>query len=149
MTAQPASTFSAPLTAISTTNAPGAVGPYSQAVRTGDLLFVSGQLPIDPATGVFALGGIGAETTQSLRNAEAILLEAGTSLDNVVKTTVLVTDLADFAEINAAYGAVFTGPVQPARAAYQVAALPMGARVEVELVAACRPVDSVEETSRA
>ncbi|RFA17037.1 reactive intermediate/imine deaminase [Subtercola boreus] len=127
------------LTAITTSRAPAAVGPYSQAVRVGDLLFVSGQLPLDPATGTFVEGGIGALTTQSLRNAEAILLEAGTTLSNVVKTTVLVADLADFAEVNAAYAAVFTGPVLPARAAYQVAALPMGARVEVELVAACPP----------
>ncbi|MDF2443573.1 MAG: 2-iminobutanoate/2-iminopropanoate deaminase [Subtercola sp.] len=127
------------LTAISTTAAPAAVGPYSQAVRVGDRLFVSGQLPIDPATGTVGAGAIGALTTQSLRNAEAILIEAGTTLSNVVKTTVLVADLADFAEVNAAYAAVFTGPVLPARAAYQVAALPMGARVEIELVAACPP----------
>lgn len=128
--------------AIATPDAPAAVGPYSQAVRLGDLVFVSGQLPIDPATGAFATGGIGAETTQALRNAEAILAAAGSSIDLVVKTTVLTTSLADFAEINAAYAAVFTGSVLPARAAYQVAALPMGARVEIELVAARNPLSS-------
>jgi 2-iminobutanoate/2-iminopropanoate deaminase len=124
------------ITAINTADAPAAIGPYSQAVRVGDLLFVSGQLPIDPTTGEFAGPGVREEAVQSLRNAAAILAEAGTSMDRVVKTTVLLADIADFAVVNEAYAEAFTGAVLPARAAYQVAALPRGARVEIELIAA-------------
>jgi 2-iminobutanoate/2-iminopropanoate deaminase len=124
------------LIAISTDAAPAAIGPYSQAVRVGELLFVSGQLPIDPATGEFAGPGVREEAVQSLRNAAAILAEAGTSMRRVVKTTVLLADIADFAIVNEAYAKAFDGAVLPARAAYQVAALPKGARVEIELIAA-------------
>jgi 2-iminobutanoate/2-iminopropanoate deaminase len=124
------------LIAISTDAAPAAIGPYSQAVRVGELLFVSGQLPIDPATGEFAGPSVREEAVQSLRNAAAILAEAGTSMGRVVKTTVLLADIADFAIVNEAYGEAFDGAVLPARAAYQVAALPKGARVEIELIAA-------------
>jgi 2-iminobutanoate/2-iminopropanoate deaminase len=124
------------MTAINTDAAPSAIGPYSQAVRVGDLLFVSGQLPIDPATGEFAGPGVREEAVQSLRNAAAILTEAGTRMDRVVKTTVLLADIADFAVVNEAYAEAFDGAVLPARAAYQVAALPKGARVEIELIAA-------------
>jgi 2-iminobutanoate/2-iminopropanoate deaminase len=124
------------ITAIETAAAPAAIGPYSQAVRVGDLLFVSGQLPIDPATGEFAGPGVREEAAQSLENARAILAAAGSSMERVVKTTVLLTDIADFAIVNEAYAEAFTGAVLPARAAYQVAALPKGARVEIELIAA-------------
>jgi 2-iminobutanoate/2-iminopropanoate deaminase len=124
------------ITAIETAAAPAAIGPYSQAVRVGDLLFVSGQLPIDPATGEFAGPGVREEAVQSLENARAILAAAGSSMERVVKTTVLLTDIADFAIVNEAYAEAFTGAVLPARAAYQVAALPKGARVEIELIAA-------------
>ena len=122
--------------AIATDTAPAAIGPYSQAVQVGGLLFVSGQLPIDPATGEFAGPGVREEAAQSLANAAAILTAAGTSMDRVVKTTVLLADIADFAVVNEAYAAAFGGAVLPARAAYQVAALPKGARVEIELIAA-------------
>jgi 2-iminobutanoate/2-iminopropanoate deaminase len=122
--------------AIDTAAAPAAIGPYSQAVRVGELLFVSGQLPIDPATGEFAGPGVREEAVQSLANARAILAAAGSSMHRVVKTTVLLTDIADFAIVNEAYAEAFTGAVLPARAAYQVAALPRGARVEIELIAA-------------
>jgi 2-iminobutanoate/2-iminopropanoate deaminase len=122
--------------AIDTAAAPAAIGPYSQAVRVGELLFVSGQLPIDPATGEFAGPGVREEAVQSLANARAILAAAGSSMQRVVKTTVLLTDITDFAIVNEAYAEAFTGAVLPARAAYQVAALPKGARVEIELIAA-------------
>ncbi|MCU1542666.1 MAG: TdcF [Microbacteriaceae bacterium] len=122
--------------AIDTAAAPAAIGPYSQAVRVGELLFVSGQLPIDPATGEFAGPGVREEAVQSLANARAILAAAGSSMHRVVKTTVLLTDIADFVIVNEAYAEAFTGAVLPARAAYQVAALPRGARVEIELIAA-------------
>ena len=122
--------------AIATDTAPAAIGTYSQAVRVDGLLFVSGQLPIDPATGEFAGPGVREEAAQSLRNAAAILAAAGTSMDRVVKTTVLLADIADFAVVNEVYAEAFGGEVLPARAAYQVAALPKGARVEIELIAA-------------
>jgi 2-iminobutanoate/2-iminopropanoate deaminase len=122
--------------AIDTAAAPAAIGPYSQAVRVGELLFVSGQLPIDPATGEFAGPGVREEAVQSLENARAILDAAGSSMERVVKTTVLLADIADFAVVNEAYAEAFGGAVLPARAAYQVAALPRGARVEIELIAA-------------
>lgn len=124
------------ISAVSTSAAPAAIGPYSQAVQTGGLVFVSGQLPIDPATGEFAGPDVADEAAQSLRNAAAILEAAGSGLDQVVKTTVLLTDIADFAVVNEVYARFFTGSVLPARAAYAVAALPKGARVEIEMVAA-------------
>jgi 2-iminobutanoate/2-iminopropanoate deaminase len=125
-----------PLHAVHTDAAPAAIGPYSQAVRVGDLVFVSGQLPIDPSTGDFAGPGVREEAAQALRNGAAVLEAAGSSVQLVVKTTVLLADIADFATVNEAYAEVFSGGVLPARAAYQVAALPRGARVEIEFVAA-------------
>jgi 2-iminobutanoate/2-iminopropanoate deaminase len=131
-----ASTDADELVAITTPHAPAAIGPYSQAVRVGGLLFVSGQLPIDPATGEFAGSGAREQATQSLRNAVAILEAAGTSADRVAKTTVLLTDMDDFATVNEVYSEFFAGAVLPARAAFAVAALPKGARVEIEMIAA-------------
>ncbi|MBP1240932.1 2-iminobutanoate/2-iminopropanoate deaminase [Frigoribacterium sp. PvP120] len=125
-----------PLRVVHTDAAPAAIGPYSQAVRVGDLVFVSGQLPIDPSTGDFAGPGVREEAAQALRNGAAVLEAAGSSVQLVVKTTVLLADIADFAVVNEAYAEVFSGGVLPARAAYQVAALPRGARVEIEFVAA-------------
>ncbi|WP_176573208.1 Rid family detoxifying hydrolase [Herbiconiux solani] len=122
--------------AVETAAAPAAIGPYSQAVRAGSLVFVSGQLPIDPATGEFAGPGVKDEAAQSLKNAAAVLEAAGSGLDRVVKTTVLLADMADFADVNAVYAEFFQGAVLPARAAFAVAALPRGARVEIELIAA-------------
>ena len=121
---------------ISTPDAPAAIGPYSQAVRTGDLLFVSGQLPIDPATGGFVPGDATDQMRQCLANIAAIAKAAGTDISRTVKTTILLTDLGGFAEINEVYGAAFTAPF-PARACYEVSALPKGAMVEVEAVIAC------------
>lgn len=119
---------------IHTDNAPAAIGPYSQANEVGDTLFISGQLPIDVSTGKFAGDSIKEQTTQSLENAKAILKEAGYTLNDVVKTTVLLKDISDFAEMNEVYGTYFTENY-PARAAYQVAKLPLDARVEIELIA--------------
>jgi 2-iminobutanoate/2-iminopropanoate deaminase len=129
-------TINTSIKAISTPDAPAAIGAYSQAVRVGDLVFVSGQLPIDPLTGQLAGPGIEDEAAQSLRNAAAILEAAGTAMDRVVKTTVLLTDISDFDAVNQIYAQLFTGAVLPARAAYAVAALPKGARVEIEMIAA-------------
>ena len=121
-------------TAIHTENAPAAIGPYSQAIQAGSTVYVSGQLPIDPATGAFAGEDIAAQTRQSLTNIRSILAEAGYSMSDVVKTTVLLADIADFAAMNAVYAEFFTAPF-PARAAFQVAALPKNALVEIECVA--------------
>ncbi|GMB80121.1 RidA family protein [Shinella zoogloeoides] len=120
---------------IHTTDAPGAVGPFSQAIKVGDLLFVSGQLPIDPATGEFNSDDAVAQAEQCLKNLAAIAAAAGTSLANTVKTTVLLTDLGKFADINAVYAGFFSKPY-PARACYEVSALPKGAKVEIEAVIA-------------
>lgn len=120
--------------AIITTNAPAAIGPYSQGIEVGDFIFVSGQLPIDPATGAFVEGDIKLLTSQSMRNVSAILKQAGSSIDKVVKTTIFVADLKDFADINEAYAAFF-GECAPARSCIQACALPKGARVEIEVVA--------------
>ena len=122
------------MNAISTTNAPAAIGPYSQAIKVGELLFVSGQLPINPATGTFAEGGIKELTRQSLTNMKAILEEAGTSMANVVKTTVFLADMNDFAAMNEVYAEFFAAPF-PARAAVAVKTLPKGALVEIECIA--------------
>lgn len=119
---------------IHTDRAPAAIGPYSQAVQTGNLLFVSGQIPIDPATGAFAGSDIAAQTRQSLTNLEAILEAAGYTCADVVKTTVLLSDMADFAAMNAVYGEFFPANA-PARAAFAVKELPRGALVEIEAVA--------------
>ena len=121
--------------AIATTNAPAAIGPYSQGVDTGSLVFVSGQLPIVPATGEFAGADIAAQTRQSLTNIKAILEANGMTMANVVKTTVLLEDISEFAAMNAVYAEFFTEPY-PARAAYQVAALPKAAKIEIEAIAA-------------
>lgn len=122
------------MNAISTTKAPAAIGPYSQAIKVGGLVFVSGQLPIDPATGAFAEGGITELTRQSLTNMKAILEEAGTSMDNVVKTTVFLADMNDFAAMNEVYAEFFAAPF-PARSAVAVKTLPKGALVEIECIA--------------
>ena len=122
------------MNAISTTNAPAAIGPYSQAIKVGELVFVSGQLPIDPATGAFAEGGIKELTRQSITNMKAILEEAGTSMANVVKTTVFLADMNDFAAMNEVYAEFFAAPF-PARSAVAVKTLPKGALVEIECIA--------------
>ena len=122
------------MNAISTTNAPAAIGPYSQAIKVGELVFVSGQLPIDPATGAFAEGGIKELTRQSLTNMKAILEDAGTSMVNVVKTTVFLADMNDFAAMNEVYAEFFAAPF-PARSAVAVKTLPKGALVEIECIA--------------
>ena len=122
------------MNAISTTNAPAAIGPYSQAIKVGELVFVSGQLPINPATGTFAEGGIKELTRQSLTNMKAILEEAGTSMANVVKTTVFLADMNDFAAMNEVYAEFFAAPF-PARSAVAVKTLPKGALVEIECIA--------------
>lgn len=121
--------------AISTKKAPAAIGPYSQAIEAGGMVFASGQLPIDPATGTFPEGGIKEQTRQSILNAQAILEEAGCSLANVVKTTVLLADIADFAAMNEVYSSFFSEPY-PARSAFAVRDLPKGALVEIEMTAA-------------
>lgn len=120
---------------VSTAAAPAAIGPYSQAVVAGNMLFVSGQLPIDPATGNFAEGGIKVLTTQSLKNLFAIVTEAGFQPSDIVKTTVFLADMADFAEMNEVYAQFFSAPF-PARSAVAVKTLPKGARVEIECIAA-------------
>ncbi|WP_440657915.1 RidA family protein [Ensifer adhaerens] len=120
---------------IHTTDAPGAVGPFSLAIKVGNLLFVSGQLPIDPATGEFNSDDAIAQAEQCLKNLGAIATAAGTTLSNTVKTTVLLTDLGQFAEINKVYAGFFAKPF-PARACYEVSALPKGAKVEIEAVIA-------------
>ena len=122
-------------TPIATTQAPAAIGPYSQAIEAGGLVFVSGQLPINPATGEFAQGGIKELTRQSLENMKAILATAGRTLDNVVKTTVFLADMADFAEMNEVYAEYFQAPF-PARSAVAVKTLPKNVLVEVEVIAA-------------
>ena len=122
-------------TTISTTSAPEAIGPYSQAVSTGSLVFCSGQIPLDPSSGELFSGTVAEETDRCMRNLEAVLAEAGSSLDRILKTTIYVTDMGDFAEVNEAYGAFFPS-APPARATVGVSALPKGARVEVECVAA-------------
>ena len=122
-------------TPIYTPNAPAAIGPYSQAVQTGNMLFVSGQIPIDPATGVFAGEDIATQTRQSLTNVSNILAAAGYSLNDVVKTTVLLDDMANFAAVNAVYSEFFTENC-PARACFAAKALPKGALVEIEAIAA-------------
>lgn len=119
---------------INTAAAPAAIGPYSQAIEANGIVFVSGQLPINPATGAFAEGGIKELTRQSLTNMKAILAEAGLTMANVVKTTVFLADMADFAEMNEVYASFFEG-VCPARSAVAVKTLPKEARVEIECIA--------------
>jgi len=120
--------------AVSSDRAPAAIGPYSQAVRAGGLVFCSGQIALDPGTGELVAGGIGEQTRQVLRNLGAVLQAAGASLDDVVRTTVYLADLGDFAAMNAAYGEFFGQPA-PARATVQAARLPRDARVEIDAIA--------------
>ena len=122
---------------IATDGAPRALGPYAQAVEAGHLVFCSGQVGIDPATGTLVAGGIAAETARALENLQAVLRAAGLGLGDVLKTTVYLVDLGEFAALNEVYARWFPPP-HPARATVQVAALPAGARVEIELVAARR-----------
>ncbi|MCA9530166.1 MAG: RidA family protein [Myxococcales bacterium] len=123
-------------TPIRAPGAPQAIGPYSQAIRVGDLLFCSGQIPLDPRTGQM-VGGDDAtlQTRRVMDNLGAVLAAAGSGWQRAIKATIYLTDLADFAEVNAAYGSYFEGLVPPARACVQVAALPRGAKVEIELIA--------------
>ncbi|MCK5129141.1 MAG: RidA family protein [Clostridiales bacterium] len=119
---------------INTNDAPAAIGPYSQANKAGNTIYVSGQLPIDPATGKFASETIKEQTKQSLENAKAILASAGYSFDDVAKVTVLLDDISDFKDMNEVYAEYFTRNF-PARAAFEVAKLPLGAKVEIEMIA--------------
>lgn len=120
-----------------TNNAPSAIGSYSQAIQAGDFVYVSGQLPIDPATGEFAGADIASQTKQSLTNIKSILESEGLSMEHVVKTTVLLQNIGDFGAMNEVYGTFFDS-AYPARAAFEVAALPKGALVEIEAVAYCK-----------
>lgn len=119
---------------VMTPNAPAALGPYSQAVRSGNLLFLSGQIPLDPATGQLIAGDISAQTERVLKNLAAILEAAGSGLDKVLKTTVYLKDLAEFGKMNEVYGKFF-GEKPPARATVEVARLPRDAAIEIDLVA--------------
>jgi 2-iminobutanoate/2-iminopropanoate deaminase len=119
---------------VSTSSAPQAIGPYSQAIRAGDLLFVSGQIPLDAATGTMVGGDIGDQTRRIFQNLGEILKAAGASFDHVVRTTVYLADMADFAAMNEVYGTYFASPA-PARSTIQAARLPKDARVEIDLIA--------------
>ena len=121
--------------AISTSKAPGAIGPYSQAIKVGNFVFTSGQLPLNLATGTFPEGGIKEQTRQSLNNIKAILEEAGLTMKNVVKTTVFLADMGDFTDMNGVYAEFFSEPF-PARSAVAVKTLPKNALVEIEVIAA-------------
>ncbi len=119
---------------VSTDKAPGAIGPYSQAIKGGGMIFCSGQIPIDPVTGEFVSDTVAQQTEQVLRNLGEVLRAAGTSLDNVVKTTVFLADMDDFSEMNEVYGRFFNEN-KPARATIQAARLPRDARVEIDCIA--------------
>ncbi len=119
---------------ISTKDAPGAIGPYSQAVKSGDLVFLSGQIPLDPATGQLVTGDIAAQTRRVMDNLRAVLAASGCTFADVVRTTIYLVDLGHFAAVNEAYGSYFEPPY-PARATVQVAALPRGAQVEIDVIA--------------
>ena len=121
-------------TVIATTAAPAAIGPYSQAIDCGSFVFTSGQVPFDPATGVLVEGDITVQTHQVFKNIKAVLAAAGLTMDNVVKTTVFLQNMGDFAAMNAVYAEYFTEGQYPARSAVQVAALPKGALVEIETI---------------
>ena len=122
---------------VSTTNAPAAIGPYSQAIKAGGFLFISGQIPLDPATGTVVPGCVGCQAEQSLKNLSAILASQGLTTADVVKTTVFIKDMNDFAAVNEVYAKAFEGcPVLPARSAVQVARLPKDVLVEIEAIAA-------------
>ena len=122
--------------AVSTSNAPSAIGPYSQAIRSGNTIYVSGQLPIDPATGAFAGEDIAAQTRQSLTNVKAVLEKAGVTMDQVLKTTVFLSDMNNFGAMNEVYATFFTEGSYPSRSAVEVARLPKDALVEIEVIAA-------------
>ncbi len=126
--------MASPLVPVSTTGAPAAIGPYSQAVRAGDFLYASGQIPLDPVTGTITEGGITAQTHQVFQNLAAVLTAGGASFDRVVKTTVYLADMADFGAMNEVYAGYF-GTHAPARATIQAAGLPRNVRVEIDLVA--------------
>ena len=119
---------------ISTANAPAAIGPHSQGIDGGAVVITSGQLPIDPATGVFAEGGVADQTRQSLLNVQAVLAQAGLTMENIIKTTVFLKDMNDFAAMNEVYAGFFPGN-PPARSAVEVARLPKDAMVEIEAIA--------------
>jgi 2-iminobutanoate/2-iminopropanoate deaminase len=123
-----------PLDFVSTTGAPRAIGPYSQAVSVNGFIFTAGQVALDPATGELVAGGIAEQTARAMENLRSVLTAAGTSLDQVVKTTVFLVDMADFTAMNEVYGRAF-GNHRPARSTVAVAALPRGARVEIEVIA--------------
>ena len=120
---------------IATACAPAAIGPYSQGMAVGDFVFTSGQIPLDPKTGVFVEGGIQEQTRQALLNVKAVLEAAGSSMDKVIKTTVFLQNMGDFSAMNEVYAAFFEGSICPARSAVEVAALPKGALVEIEAIA--------------
>jgi 2-iminobutanoate/2-iminopropanoate deaminase len=120
--------------AVNTAEAPAAIGPYSQAVASGDLVFLSGQIGLDPSSGQLVTGGTEAETERVLANLGAVLAAAGLTFDHIVRTTIYLVDLGDFAKVNELYGKRFTAPY-PARATIGVAALPRGARVEIDAIA--------------
>lgn len=122
--------------AVRTDGAPAPVGPYSQAIEHGGWVFASGQVPLDPATGKLVGGDIEAQTRAVLANLKAVLEAGGASFSNVVRTTIYLTDLADFPRVNAVYGEHFSNEPQPARATVQVAALPLGAEIEIDAIAA-------------
>jgi 2-iminobutanoate/2-iminopropanoate deaminase len=131
--------------AITTGGAPGAIGPYSQAIRSGDMLFCSGQLGLDPATGELA-DGVAEQADRAMRNLRSVLDAAGLGFDDVVKTTIFLADIADFATVNEVYGRFMPDP-PPARSTVQVAALPKGGRVEIEAIARRVQVDAVARPS--
>jgi 2-iminobutanoate/2-iminopropanoate deaminase len=131
---------------ISTSEAPGAIGPYSQAARSGRLLFCSGQIPLDPKTGELVQGDIAAQTRRVLDNIAAILRAEGLTFDHVVKTTIFLTNLGDFQTVNEIYGSYFKQD-PPARSTVQVSALPKGANVEIEVIAAAEPEQTAYDTS--
>jgi 2-iminobutanoate/2-iminopropanoate deaminase len=121
-------------TAVTSTDAPAAIGPYSQGVRAGEFLFLSGQIPLDPATGAMVAGDIAAQIERVMANLGAVLAAAGCGFDDVVRSTIYVVDMADYAKINEIYGRFFAAPY-PARSTVQVSALPRGARVELDAIA--------------
>ncbi len=122
--------------AVETDNAPAAIGPYSQAVRAGNLVFVSGQIPLDPATGQLVAGPIADQTRQVLNNIKAVLAAADLALDNVVRCDVFLADMNDFADVNKVYAEFFAGRVKPARQAVEVARLPKDVGIEISAIAA-------------
>ncbi len=119
---------------VNSSGAPAAIGPYSQAIRAGDLLFISGQIPLDPDSGLVIAGDVGDQTHRVMRSLGAILDAAGASYEHVVRTTIFLTDLGDFAQVNEVYGSYFTAP-EPSRATVEVAALPKGVSVEIDAIA--------------